>query len=196
MPNISLSCTCGKVKGIVTHVDPSSGNRVVCYCDDCQAFARYLNRTNDILNENGGTDIYQCPPANVTITEGAEHIRCMRLTAKGLHRWYTECCKTPIGNTLTAGWPFIGLVHNFIGDEATRDAELGPIQGEVYAKFAKGPRAEELRNTRTPISLLVKTLLKVFIWKLKGLNKPSPVFNADGKPVSEPVILDVTNKSP
>jgi hypothetical protein len=42
----------------------------VCYCADCQAFARFLKRENEILDERGGTSIIQTIPANVTFAEG------------------------------------------------------------------------------------------------------------------------------
>jgi hypothetical protein len=39
-----LRCSCGTLKGFVTH--PERVNRVVCYCRDCQAFARFLRRAS------------------------------------------------------------------------------------------------------------------------------------------------------
>ena len=30
------------MRGIATELSPTSGNRLVCYCDDRQAFARFL----------------------------------------------------------------------------------------------------------------------------------------------------------
>jgi hypothetical protein len=43
--------------GIVSDVSPSSGFRFVCYCKDCQAFARLLDSA-DALDAAGGTDIF------------------------------------------------------------------------------------------------------------------------------------------
>jgi Family of unknown function (DUF6151) len=93
----SISCHCGKLKGTLNR--NQEVNRCVCYCADCQAFARFLKREHDILDEMGGTSIIQTIPANVTFTEGTEHLTCMRLTTNGLLRWYAACCNTPIGNT-------------------------------------------------------------------------------------------------
>jgi hypothetical protein len=42
--NVTLSCSCGEVRGLVTGVSPNTVNRVVCYCDDCQAFLHHLGR--------------------------------------------------------------------------------------------------------------------------------------------------------
>lgn len=72
----------------------------MCCCMDCQKFAVFLQQEDQILDQYGGTDIFQIPILHVKITEGNEHIACVRLNQKGIYRWYTGCCNTPIGNTL------------------------------------------------------------------------------------------------
>src|SRR6266446_4605702 len=56
---------------VASDVSPSSGFRFVCYCKDCQAFARFLERT-DVLDPAGGTDIFQMPPGRVKLTAGTD----------------------------------------------------------------------------------------------------------------------------
>src|SRR5512138_1141593 len=94
----SLKCSCGRVKGVIA--DAVVANHGVCYCRDCQAFAHFLGRPREILDERGGSDIVQVLPRWVTFTAGIGSLACMRLTPKGLLRWYAPCCNTPIGNTL------------------------------------------------------------------------------------------------
>ncbi|MEO6598333.1 MAG: DUF6151 family protein, partial [Polyangiaceae bacterium] len=65
--DIPLRCDCGKLAGVALGVAPSSGCRVVCYCNDCQAFARFLARPG-ITDEWGGTDIFQIAPSRVRLT--------------------------------------------------------------------------------------------------------------------------------
>jgi hypothetical protein len=55
---LSLRCHCGRIRGVTSEVSPSSGFRFVCYCKDCPAFARFLERP-DVLDTAGGTDIFQ-----------------------------------------------------------------------------------------------------------------------------------------
>ena len=106
-----LQCRCGTIKGWVS--DTESANRVVCYCRDCQAFARFLGQESATLDAQGGSDVVQTLPKNVTFTQGADALACMRLTEKGMVRWYAGCCKTPIGNTLeNYKISFVGLLHN------------------------------------------------------------------------------------
>jgi hypothetical protein len=69
-------------------VSPSAGFRFVCYCTDCQAFARFLGRP-DVLDAAGGTDIFQMPPAHLKLPAGTDALRCLCLSAKVL-RWYTD----------------------------------------------------------------------------------------------------------
>jgi hypothetical protein len=53
-----LRCRCEEVRGSVSNASPRTVNRVVRYCDDCQAFAHQLGRA-DLLDRHGGTDIVQ-----------------------------------------------------------------------------------------------------------------------------------------
>ena len=83
MAGITLRCHCGRIRGVARAVSPSAGFRFVCYCKDCQAFARFLKRS-DILDAAGGTDIFQMPPGQVTFTGGFNDLRCVRLSGKDL----------------------------------------------------------------------------------------------------------------
>jgi len=123
MTDIRLQCQCGTVQGVARECTASSGNRVVCCCDDCQTFADHLQCEMDILDEFGGTEIYQTSQSQVEISSGQEQLKSMRLKRKGLLRWYTGCCNTPVGNTMNAGMPFVGIIHNFMAFENSQDRE-------------------------------------------------------------------------
>ena len=91
--DVEVRCRCGEVTGLVTNASPQKVNRVVCYCDDCQAFAHQLGRA-DLLNAQGGSDIVQVAPASLAFMKGQNRIAGVRLTPKGLFRWHTTCCNT------------------------------------------------------------------------------------------------------
>ncbi|MFO0633094.1 MAG: DUF6151 family protein [Nannocystaceae bacterium] len=101
MTDVALRCRCGTIVGRITGLSPRSCNRAVCYCSDCLAFARWLG-SSDITDAHGGTDIVQVAPASVSFTSGHEHLRSMRLSPKGLLRWYSDCCRVPMGNMILA----------------------------------------------------------------------------------------------
>ena len=188
MPVINLKCSCGKVKGKTKDVSEKSGTRVSCCCDDCQSFAQHLNQESNVLDQYGGTDIFQMPISNIKITEGIEKISCVRLSDKGLYRWHTKCCNTLIGNTMGAGGPFIGVIHSFMVHASTRDEELGKIRGYIQTKFAKQEVPSELEGS--PFKIILRTISKLIVWKLKGLNKPSVFFDDNGKFLVKPKTLN------
>lgn len=87
------------MRGVALNVRPSSGNRLTCMCDTCQAYAHHLGQADKILDQYGGTDVFQMTPSQLSITEGIENLRCLRLEGRGVLRWYAGCCNTPVANT-------------------------------------------------------------------------------------------------
>jgi hypothetical protein len=160
-------------------------------CDDCQAFALFLERP-DVLDAHGGTEIFQTTPSRLRIESGGEQLRCMRLSEKGMLRWYAGCCNTPIANTADVPkLPFVGVIHAIMDDaEAgrSRDAALGPAL-PIMAKFALGPPPASARSG-VPASLLLRSaalLLRAF---LRREYTPSPLFDVPAKrPRVEPHVL-------
>ncbi len=190
-----LSCHCKKIQGVAQNVSPKNGTHVVCYCDDCQKFAQYLNHEELVLDEYGGTEIFQMPIAHVKITSGAENIACMRLTEKGLYRWYSNCCRTPIGNTLSGNMPFIGIVHNFMENQTTRQSKLGKIRGYVHIKFAKKRLPQAYIKQASMFRIILRTVGKIIAWKVKGLNKPSAFFQKNAQPIVTPTIISSNDQT-
>lgn len=187
--DVPLSCACGAVQGVALDITPSSGSRVVCCCDDCQKFAAQLHPNADILDEFGGTEIFQISQSQVRIESGIEHVRCLRLTSKGLYRWYTNCCNTPIGNSFNSRYPFFGVIHNFMRIENDREAVLGKIRAYVQTKFAIGTPNYPHASEKFPVGITLRIIRKILIWKLKGMNKPSAFFNDNGRAIIKPIVV-------
>jgi hypothetical protein len=187
--DIELGCRCGEIHGSARGVSPDAVNRVVCYCDDCQAFLHHLGRA-DLLDAHGGTDVVQVAPNVVAFDKGTEQIACVRLSKKGMYRWYAGCCQTPLGNTLTPSVPFIGMpVEVFRGapDATRRDAVFGNPRGTSFVQFAVGGAPEGA--TGNQLGLLLRMVLKVFGWKLRGKTWPHPYFDRDTRKPSRPVTV-------
>ena len=193
--DLALRCRCGVVTGVARELRPSNTSRVVCYCNDCQAFAKAIGR-DDVVNAHGGTDILQMHPVNLQFATGTDELRCLRLSEKGLNRWYTACCSTPLGNTGGPGLPFIGVIVRAWTDidDASLDAALGTSDG-IMGRFAKDPQ-----TLTTPLHprIAAGTALKIMRMALGGLlrrgHKPSPVFNDDGTPKATPRVLSTTGR--
>jgi hypothetical protein len=194
LADVSVRCGCGALRGVARAVSGERGNRVVCYCDDCQSFAHFLGRADEILDAHGGTDIFQMSPARLEIMQGVEHLACMRLAPGGLVRWFTDCCSTPIGNTLATNQvPFVGLIHSCLdpaADGHSLDEVLGPVRARVNARFAKGDRAALEAHDRAPASMLLRFGSILLRARLRGDHKRSPFFDAQsGEPSAPPRVL-------
>jgi hypothetical protein len=176
--DLPLRCRCGRMRGVASNVSPSSGFRFVCYCKDCQAFARFLDRA-DVLDLAGGTDIFHMPPGRVKFTAGTDAMRCLRISNQVL-RWYTECCRTPIANT-PAGpdFPVVGMVHSFMEHEAdgrSRDEVLGPPFCRIFERSAVGPLPPNAPGPPS-VGLFAHRASKMLGWWVRGLSRPTPFFD-------------------
>jgi hypothetical protein len=179
------------VSGLARDVSPGSGFRFVCYCTDCQAFARFLERA-DVLDLAGGTDIFQMPPARVTLTAGTDALRCVRLSDRGVLRWYTDCCRTPVANSAARpGFPILAVIHSFMDHEPARprDAALGPPLCRLFERSATGPLPPDAPPAAS-FRIFARRASRMLRWWARGLARPSPVFDArTGAPRSEPQVL-------
>jgi hypothetical protein len=185
--NHPLQCRCGTIKGVVSA--PRTANRGVCYCLDCQAFAHFLGRADDILDERGGSDVIQVLPKYLTFSQGTDALACMRLTPKGLLRWYAGCCNTPVGNTLaTPKVSFVGLLHTCLENPAASlDDAFGPVRAWVNTGGASGePKPRSAGLGRAGL-WFITTILKA---RINGDYRQTPFFNVStGTPVVSPRVL-------
>jgi hypothetical protein len=180
------------LKGFVSH--PAGVSRGVCYCNDCQAYAHFLGKADDILDEMGGTDVVAILPKYVTFTQGLETLACMSLTENGMLRWYASCCNTPIGNTpRNFKVAHVGLVHTCLkGPLNTLEISFGPIRMRVNTKNAKGkPRSMPI-STITSVLRFLSSLIRA---RLDGSYKLTPFFDPNlGTPVTSPKVLTSTER--
>lgn len=190
----TIECQCGNLKGSLGSVKHYI--HCVCYCTDCQAFPRFLGRENEALDDAGGTELIQTTPDNVTFTEGSDNLACLRLTSKGLMRWYASCCNTPIANTPSNyNMPFVGLVHTCLRTVSGTSGSLGsslneafgPVRMQVFTKSALGepkPSSQGLLGCGAQAAGLITKA------RLDGSYKHTPFFHGQsGKCVVTPKIL-------
>jgi hypothetical protein len=187
--DIPVRCKCGAVRGVAREVSPKTVNRAVCYCHDCRAFAHWLGR-EDVMDARGGTEIIQLARARLEITDGLERIRCMRLTAKGLHRWYADCCKTPLGNTVPA-IPFVGIARGAFEVPPERLNEtFGPLLvAQINSAVGDARRGEGM--TARGIFHVTRLLAT---WTLRRLGHPTPLFNRQNRPTVTPHLLTAAER--
>ena len=180
-----LACTCGRLTG---EVDAAVTNRGVCYCKDCQAFAHFLGRADEILEARGGTDIVQTAPQALRFTGGLESLACVRLTRGGLMRWYAACCNTPIGNTSpNYRLSFVGLVHMCLVDPAqSLDEAFGESRMRVHTASALGDPKPVGSGVLQAALRLGAMMLQA---RFSGAYRRTPFFSGDGVPAVAPRVL-------
>jgi Family of unknown function (DUF6151) len=187
-----LRCRCGTVSGWVK--EPRSANRVVCYCKDCQAFAYFLG-TGQILDERGGSDVIQILPKNLSFTQGIEALKCVRLTEKGMLRWYASCCNTPIGNTLANHKiSFVGLVHTCLENTDTPlNDSFGPVRAWGNTQGASGDPKPKSSGLGRTILWVVSKVLKA---RINGSYRQTPFFLANtATPIVTPRVLSSAERA-
>lgn len=185
--NHPLRCDCGQVEGYVTRPGPAT--RAVCYCRDCQAFARFLGRTDSILDAQGGSAIVATQPRLVVFARGAEKIACMSLSERGMLRWYASCCNTPIGNTpRDQKMSYVGLIDTCLAHEAPSLQEsFGPVHLVLNTRSAIGDPKPAQRRGLLSMMAIMKAVVGA---RFSGAYRRNPFFLSDGgRPVAAPRVL-------
>ncbi len=186
--DLNLRCACGRLRGRLRGAGPSRGQRMRCYCRDCQSYAHHLGQADRVLDAQGGTILYQTTWEGLEFTRGENQLACLRLSPKGPLRWFTRCCNTPVANTLpNASLPFVALPRACW----TRDPgeQLGREIG-IFARDAQGDRAQLKSFDRPPTRVMLRVLARLIKGRLRGVHRRSPFFDPDsGQPRCEPTIL-------
>jgi len=185
MTDLPLRCRCGHVHAHALDVSPSTTNYVVCYCHDCRAYLRWLGR-NDLLDAGGGTQIVQMARGRVVFDQGLDAVQCMRLSDKGLFRWYASCCRTPVGNSIPVV-PFLGVSTGFFDPDAAErwTRELPPLV-RVQSRSACGP----VRSDTAPAFPMFLRITRLLLgWAIRGLGGNTLFDAKTRKPRVEPRVL-------
>lgn len=189
---LPLKCECTKVEGVIT-MKAKAGNNIVCHCDDCQAFAKYLGKETVILNQNNGTELFQITPNKLKIHKGKENLSCVKLSPKGLIRWYTSCCKTPVANTINGKLAFCGIFHQFMSfnkASMSKDEVLGRVVTKCMTKFAVGELPED-SHPKFPVSASLRVVKMLLSGILFGTSKPNELFDSHSlTPIVRPRVLN------
>ncbi len=189
---MEIQCQCGQFRASLNAFPKNTPGRLVCYCDDCQSYLRYLKR-DDLLDANGGTEVIPAYPSDVEILSGQETLKCTRLSPNGIFRFSTSCCNTPIVNT-RPNEPWAGFLGCVYSPDAIRS--LGPVRCRIMGRYAKGAVPPG-----TPDKFNLKALLAVMPFILKGKlfkkSNPSPFFTKDElTPVAAPYVLTKAERRP
>jgi hypothetical protein len=187
--DLAIQCRCGQVRGVARDVGPRTVSHASCYCHDCRAFAHWLGR-EDLLDDHGGSILVQLARSRLEILEGRDQMRCMRLSDKGMYRWYAACCRSPLGNTITA-IPFVGLAESaFALDQAGAKARFGPALAG-WTSEAVGGRPP---GPRFGVRGLLHVTRLVASWLIGRRGHPTPFFDRKNRPTVPPQVLSAAER--
>ncbi|MBF9044644.1 hypothetical protein HKCCE4037_14970 [Rhodobacterales bacterium HKCCE4037] len=178
---VEFACDCGKLRGELDAKTLKAATRVVCHCDDCRAFHVAVGRPDPGAAD--GVDILQLAPAGMRLTQGVEHLAALRLSPKGLVRWYASCCDTPLAATMPNNVvPFAGLLTGRL----TSTERLGRVQAHGFLRNARG----EVRHQN--IGRLVRGMLsRTVAAYVSGRAKQTPFRDPEsGDFIVEPMLVD------
>jgi hypothetical protein len=192
---MEIQCECGTFRARLENFPQETPGWLACYCDDCQVFAQYLNRA-DLLDAAGGTEVVPVYPANIAIVAGRETLKCVRLSANGLHRWYVGCCNMPIANA-NPGFPWVGIIHRAFTakDPGYLQRTFGGVRSRIMGRFARGtpPDGTADKYGFKGFMTALPFVLKGF---MAGKTKPSPFFAEDGRtPIVPPTVLSLQERN-
>ncbi|WP_298842656.1 DUF6151 family protein [uncultured Roseobacter sp.] len=190
MTSVSFSCNCGTLKGVLHEATPQNVCHLVCFCRDCRAFARHMGQAGH-LEPGGGSPLVQVLPARIEISDGVDQIACLRLSPKGLHRWYAACCNTPLANTVgSPRMPLAGMWRGLFGQTEV----FGPVTTLGFTKHAvREPGAP--KRDKGIIRMMGGLLGRAVPAWMSGTARQSPFFDEHGAPVSPPVVLDLSQRN-
>lgn len=177
---LKIGCQCGALRGMLQHAAPPRGERMRCYCRDCQSYAHHLGVADRVLDSHGGTALFETTSGGLQITQGQEYLAALRLSPKGPIRWYASCCHTPIANTMAnPGLPFLALMGAcWQGDTQA----LGAERVAVFGKDAHGERSQIQAHDKIPLSAMLRVARRLLRARLRGEHRRSALFDDRGQP--------------
>mmetsp|Transcript_20151 Transcript_20151/g.46429 ORF Transcript_20151/g.46429 Transcript_20151/m.46429 type:complete len:205 (-) Transcript_20151:297-911(-) len=194
--SLPLSCACGEVQGTLS--GSGKGSYIVCYCTCCQDMHTFLGKES-LMDAQGGCHFRMTAPGDIKFTKGESKINSFKLTEKtGTVRWYTDCCKSPIGATVSDLPPFMmDLSTSFIAakDRALVARSLGPITMRMFADSSKKDTSALDNPKPSSRTFWLFTYMYHFLkfsirWWWRGALSPHPFFVKGGKKlICEPAVV-------
>ena len=181
---LTFGCRCGSVRGELDTRAPAP-IRCICYCRDCQAQARHFGVEDVFMDAHAGIEIVQVASGNISVVKGLDQVEALRLTPRGVYRFYAGCCGTPLFSTAPAeSWPVSGMPAAVMdADAATRERVFGPVE---FVPFKSGMVGVAPKR-KGVVRQMARLLGQMRAAKRMG-RAGSPVWK-DGEPVVDPRLI-------
>lgn len=159
-----------------------------CYCESCRGFAQIMDAGDQVLNSDGGVELFQTTPNDIKIVKGIEMITASSITSKGPLRWYCTKCQTPLANTIRKpGVPFMGVilpVHMHLPNAS----ELGHKISCIYQFNARPNAKKNEKNNQGMLNGIRGVISRMVIKFITGKARKSD-WHQDGNWRLTPKIL-------
>lgn len=185
---LAFSCACGTLKGHLSSVGAKAGTHVECFCADCRANEVFHGQPDPAPN---AVRLLQLSPETISIDHGSEQLRVLRLSKRGILRWYAGCCGTPIANTLASPkLPFAAIRTALFADPD----QFGKIRVQAFL-----PTPGKPPHTKGAMGMILGLFKRMGASRLSGSWRQTPFFDVQTQdPVAEVKILtdDERNRLP
>lgn len=158
---------------------------MICFCADCRAAQIYLSQPDPVLQ---GIALFQTTPDSIHFRQGQTALGLLRLSPKGLLRWYATCCNAPLFNTLASPkLPFATLHVARLSDPSV----IGPVRARSFIpQPGKPPRHQGAAG------MAVQLAIRMCASRVSGRWRQSPFFDCEtGKPVAIATIPDTSRRA-
>ncbi|MDK3073142.1 DUF6151 family protein [Sedimentitalea sp. JM2-8] len=173
---IVFSCDCGQIRGTISPATSASGIHAICHCRDCRAAELHLNRKDP---DPHGVELFMTTPDTVQFEQGAANLAILRLGPRGLLRWYANCCKVPMFNTLAkSGLPFSSIHTGRLQDVSA----IGPVRVEAFI-----PQSGGAPKHKGSAFMAWRLAVGLGSARLSGRWKQTPFFDLDTGAPTAPV---------
>ena len=152
--DLSFSCKCGQVCGVLTDASPKTVVRARCFCRDCRAAELYHKQPDP---GDAGVNLVMVDPAKLHVETGLDLLGAIKIHPKGIMRWYATWCGARLFNTLeTPRFVFITMVT----DRVSNPDQLGPEQASAFVPMPDGKRRHE-HAARLYIPMIKRSLVRM-----------------------------------
>lgn len=175
----AFSCTCGQLRGTIRDLSPATAIRATCFCADCRAAELWHGQPDPGAE---GVDLAMLDPARLRLDAGAANLGVIRLSPKGILRWYATCCGARLFNTVQSPrFVFVTILSNRVA----HPERLGPERARAFITRPDGKRGH--RNAHL---LYLPMIGRSLARALTGGWRDNPLFDrATGRPLADPRIL-------
>ncbi|KUP91254.1 DUF6151 family protein [Tritonibacter horizontis] len=182
---LTFACQCGSLAGHISRGAERHCSRILCHCADCRAVELYHSCPDPA---GSGVDLLQLSPDMLHIDQGAEHLRLLQLSPRGMFRWFAGCCGTPLFNTpRSPKLPFVAVRSALF---ATPD-RLGRIIAQAFI-----PRRGKPPAHKGAARMTYRLMTRMVPARLSGRWRQTPLFDiATGAPVVAPQVLSKAERN-